>query len=79
MDLTNAQPRHGSALQSPNQTFEHDCSTRHPVFFTGRLERARGMPWKVGGGEASPVALGYVYLEDRGCGYGDGNRNGPKL
>ncbi|KAG6023106.1 hypothetical protein E4U19_004558 [Claviceps sp. Clav32 group G5] len=79
MDLINAQLRQKATLQSSNAPSEHDCSTRHPVFFTDRLERARGMLWKLDGGEASPVALGYVYLEDRGRGYENGNRDGPKL
>ncbi|KAK1593895.1 uncharacterized protein LY79DRAFT_173422 [Colletotrichum navitas] len=55
------------------ETVQHNASTRHPVFFTGKLRRP---PSSLGPGTGmSPVAHGYVYQDGRRA---DGN-SAPKL
>ncbi|KAK1965539.1 hypothetical protein LY78DRAFT_693347 [Colletotrichum sublineola] len=45
------------------ETVQHNASTRHPVFFTGKLRR---LPSSLGLGVGmSPVAHGYVYQDGR--------------
>ncbi|KAK5625026.1 hypothetical protein RRF57_000742 [Xylaria bambusicola] len=50
--------------QTPAQQLR-DVSSLHPVFFTGRLRPATGVPVSVAANLLHPVAHGYVYRDER--------------